>query len=138
MLIDGKTVEITTTLKFRSINNYDANLWVGEVIGFGMYSIAKLHTDVDMYHLNVLKDNKAQFQTGTGSYLQAPDLQYFLVKCTDGIIRAFAIEWVKPGTLEIIDPSLTSRTIKFYNLTSDSFTNLQNLLSDNDFVYRII
>lgn len=137
MIIDGKTVEINSIVKFKSMNNYDSNLWQGTVVAFGSAEVAKNFTDIYAYHQNILRSVREQFETGTGAYIEADALSYFVIRCLDNVIRAFAVEWISPSSLEIIDTT-TNITVKIYNVHTTSIDNIINLLKDNGFVARQI
>lgn len=129
MIVDGQTVSVGDKIKFRTINSYDTNVWTGDVMGFVNYDIAKLHTDVVAYHTNVLKTNP--------DVDPAAELDYILIKTTEGVVRAYAVDWVQPTTLVIVDTS-NNITVKVYNVTAEQGVTILTLLKDNNYSCEII
>lgn len=124
MIIDGKTIEVGTTIKFRTINSYDTNLWTGTIVAIGNYDVAKMYTDVVAYHQNVLKD--------TPELDPANTLTYLIIKTTEDIVRAFAVDWIEVTTLVIVDTS-NNINIIVYNVDSGEVDTILTLLRDNNY-----
>lgn len=129
MIVDGNDVQVGDKIKFRTINTYDTNVWSGDVVGFCNYTMAKAYTDVVAYHTNVLKDNDIPDPV--------TELDYMIVKTIEGAFRAFAIEWVQPTTLVIVDTT-SNVTIKVFNVPSEEQTTILTLLRDNNYKCSIV
>jgi hypothetical protein len=125
MIIDGKDVNIEDVIKFRTRNNHEPYYVQGIVAGVCNYMTARIYTDIDKYHSEVRTSNPTD--------LTIPDncetATFVLVKDAQGVTNAYALLWIEPTTLEIIDP-LNEILVKIFAPSSETGTILK-LLRDN-------
>lgn len=119
-----------TIIKFQTINPLDIQNYSGKVMGIVSYDIAKLYSDPLAYQQEVLTDIS---NTGLAD---ASVLDYVVVQMQDSKVRAFAIEWIKPGTFEVISIGTTS-TLKIYNISTEQQVQLVELLRSNGYVISL-
>jgi len=131
MIIGGVEFQVGSTIKFKTKNAYDTNLYVGVVKGLCDYSIANAFVrDIDAYHLNVAKT-----ATGIGS---VEDMDFFLINCETEKNVAFAADWVDIATIALVSFSDTV-TIRISDINAATETEIiQKLLTDNGYRNTVI
>ncbi len=126
MIIQGKTVEVGTIIKFQSKNPKETNLLQGTVECILTATKAKIHGDIIKYHQEVLVADPSL--NGT------PDAYMFMVvKDAQGSDRPFAVEWLLDGSVEIVDTT-NIVNINVYGVTDDEAQTILSILRDNRYI----
>jgi len=128
MIIDGKDVTVGMLIKFRTINGLDPNIISGYVIALCDYNVARVYSDVVKYHEEVKESNP----TNNNIPDDAKTLSYFVVKNHEDIIESYAVEWVEPTTLEIVEIA-NDIIIKIYDVPDTETETILKLLRDNGY-----
>jgi len=84
VVINSHLIDNGVKIKFRTINTYDNNLWVGYVEGIVTYSMARALSDVNKLHEEVLKDTLVLVQLKSKnllSYLRQTQMTMGCVSC---------------------------------------------------------
>ena len=123
VIINGHEIDIGTNIKFSTINTYDNVVWIGVVTGIVDYGIAKMITDIDKYHAEVLKD--------TPGLDPADTLQYIVIETVDDGSPsrkvAFAVDWIEETSLEVITVT-DSADFRVFNIPETEIQNVLNTL----------
>ncbi len=116
-------------IKFRTISPHDTTIYVGEVICFGNYSVAKLFDDVGAIQQDMLQQDP-----------DIPDiavLQYIVVDCHDGKRRPFAFNWIQNGKVEVVAVGNT-KLVRLYNVSTAKAAEAIAILRQNDISCQLI
>jgi hypothetical protein len=133
LILNGHEIVNGLKVRFSTINSYDNVVWSGIVAGVVSYDIAKVFTDVDKYHAEVLKDN--------AGLDPANEQQYILINTVDdgqpSRKVAFAVQWIDESTLVVIDITNTI-TIKVYDIPDTDIVNVLNTLANAGFKAKYV
>ena len=130
MIVDGQDIQVGMIIQFRSINAKDPNLIQGVVMALCDYPIAKTFSDVVKYNQEVLESNPTSEPDPTV-------LHYMIIKDEQGVAKAYAITWVEPTTLRILD---TTNDIKIiiYDTPNTETETILKLLRDNGYKSAVL
>jgi hypothetical protein len=124
------TIVIDSIVKFDSLHTDDETMWKGKIIGKVKYDIAKSYPQVVPYYMDIKKNNP--------EIPSIENLEYFIIKLDDDgtgsdIYRAFAEEWIVPGSLITIDVS-SKRTIDIYGISETEFADIVEMIKIRGYV----
>lgn len=133
LILNGHEIVPGLKIKFNTINTYDAENWIGVVAGIVDYSIAKVFTDVDKYHAEVLKD--------TAGLNPVAEQQFILINTADdgnpSRKVAFAVQWIDEPTLDPI--AITNViTLKVYDILETDIVNALAALAEAGFKAKYV
>lgn len=113
MITSADQLSVGDTIRFKSISTHDNVYWKGTIQAICKYKAAKAFSDVDAYYLDIKKTNSSLPVKEALTYLVLDVIE------NDGSItstRAFAIEWMDPSTLELVEEDSYS-DIRIYNVS---------------------
>lgn len=130
MDIGGVTFNVGSTIKFRTKNMYDQNIYTGSVVAITNYSVASLlQRDINTYHTNVAKT-----VTDLG---EVNEMDYFVLTTDTEKNIAFAVDWIDEGSIALVSFTDTA-TFKVFDITEADIPIIQKLLTDNGYRNRTI
>lgn len=115
---------VGTRIRFQSKNDKDSVSWRGIVIGVGKYALARAYGNHVPYHEAVKKNDP-----DVGAL---EDLTFFIIQLDDSPIdgittRAFANDWILPGSFEAIDERVRV-VVEIYDLPTNNHNNIRTVL----------
>ena len=133
VVINSHLIDNGVKIKFRTINTYDNNLWVGYVEGIVTYSMARALSDVNKLHEEVLKDTP-----GVGPVEE----QEFIILSTtdsndDGVRELFAVSWINEPSLDVISTGINV-DLRIYDIPESSVANAIQVLAEAGFKAKVI
>lgn len=117
-------------INFQSLSSYDNTTWRGTVKGFCDYDIARGMDDVLAIHQQVKATNP--------DIVPVENLNFIMLKMQDNsaafaTVKVFALEWIKPGSLNIEDVGNVI-VINVYNQPDSRKQEILNLLRSHGFM----
>lgn len=120
-VIEASSITTGMTISFRTHNPHDNVVWTGKVIALCDYDVAKLFTDVDTFHQEVVRSDP---NTNYGS---ASELDYLVLEFKDNnanvIKQAFALPWLVASSIEAINEK-EYIDIRVYSISSTKAQDL--------------
>ncbi len=113
MITSADQLSVGDTIRFKFIINDDFVYWIRTIQAVCKHKAAKAFSDVDAYYLDIKKTNSSLPVKEALTYLVLDVIE------NDGSItstRAFAIEWMDPSTLELVEEDSYS-DIRIYNVS---------------------
>ena len=133
VVLNGHSIDNGVIIKFRSVNTYDTVIWSGEVVGIVKYQVAKLVTDVDAFHQQVLSTDIDAEPVLNGDFV--------LINGSDGTSPAkqvaFAVSHILETSVEVIEVN-THLDLRILNIPDTSIANVIQLLNEHGFQTKII
>lgn len=122
-------IKVGHNIRFKSINPHDNTVWNGIVTAICNYKTAKAFSDVDAYYADIRRVNP--------SFATKEELRYLILDVTENndtsVTRVFALEWMDPDTLKLINIEDTYRDIRIYNISEQEITNMLSYIAQQGF-----
>lgn len=127
------------TIKFKTINSIDVNVYSGKIIGIVDFERARTYGDVAATHLQM---EQSASMLGKESLTDITQQQFLIVELSNGTITPYAFEWLQTaggtyGCVEKIDVGATY-TIRLYNVSADDASAALLLLKQNGYVCKLL
>ena len=128
-----------STIRFKTINTIDVNVYSGKVIGIVDFERARTYGDVTATHLQM---EQSASMLGKDKLTDVTQQQFLIVELFNGEIVPYAFEWLQTsgGTYECVEEIEVGATytIRLYNVSSNEAGTALNLLKQNGYVCKLL
>jgi hypothetical protein len=130
MIIGGVEFNVGSTIRFRTRNAYDTNIYKGVVTGIVRRDIATLfNRDIDVYQSNVAK-----------TYSAVEDLNnvdFFVLKTEIEDRVPFSEDWVDPASIALVSQT-DSVVLKIFDIVETDIPIIRSILTSNNYRNEIV
>lgn len=138
-LITVSQCNLGDTIKFKTINLIDVNVYSGKIIGIVDFERARTYGDVAAIHL--------QMEQGASSMnkvelIDVTQQKFLIVELYNGEIAPYAFEWLQSpggtyGSVQKISVGATY-TIRLYNVSDTDASTALSILKQNGYVCKLL
>lgn len=127
------------TIRFKTINTFDINVYSGKIIGIVDFERARTYGDVAATHLQM---EQSASQLGMDDLIDVTQQKFLIVTLSNGDITPYAFEWLtdrngNKGVVEKIEVGYTY-TIRLYNVSADEAGQAVNQLKSSGYVCKLL
>lgn len=119
--LNNVALQINIEVKFKLRSLTDKQTWRGRVIGISGYDVAEQYNEVNATHNNMEPEVARR---------EIVSMTFIILKCADGHIRPFAVDWIIEPTFERTD-NVTDMHLIVHNVSENEqariMTYIRNL-----------
>ena len=138
-LVKVSQCNLGDTIKFKTINPIDVNVYSGKIIGIVDFERARTYGDVAAIHLQMAHGASSM---GKDDLIDVTQQQFLVVELYNGEIVPYAFEWLQSpggsyGSVQKIDVGATY-TIRLYNVSDTDASTALSILKQNGYVCKLL
>ena len=126
--INGVELALNIEVSFKLRSTNDRQTWRGQIIGTVGFNVANVYNDILAVHSTMEREVSVK---------EPVSLTYFLLKCADGAIRPFAVDWVDEGTFGRTD-NYTDLSLIVHNVNGVDTANILSTIRDLGFEVTVV